>query len=256
MARESATVWPGGSAKPPLTGWPGGSAKPPLTGWQDRSVRVAGVDGRRGGWVVAVVDLEPAPSLVSLQYVAPLAPALADDLAAIAIDMPIGLSDSGPRECDIAARRLLRPHSSRVFPAPPRAALAHADDYAAACEAARALTGRALSKQTWHLLPAIAEVDALADDGRIAECHPEIAFALMQGHPVDERKKTAEGRAVRLDLLGRWLPDLGDPAYGDDGLDAIACAWSAARIAAGTAIALPAGAPPRDADGRPMRISA
>ena len=207
-------------------------------------MRVAGVDGRRGGWVVATVDLEPAPSLVSLEYVAPLAPAVHADIAVIAIDMPIGLSDSGARACDVAARKLLKPHASRVFPAP------------AACETSRQASGKAISRQTWNLLAAIAEVDALAEDERIVECHPEIAFALMQGHPVDERKKTPEGRAVRLDLLRRWRPDLGDPAYGDDGLDALACAWSAARVATGSAITLPAGVAPVDTLGRRMQITA
>jgi predicted RNase H-like nuclease len=219
-------------------------------------MRVAGVDGRRGGWVVAIVDLAAAPRLESLEYVAPLAPVLGRDLAVIAIDMPIGLSDEGPRACDQAARKLLQPHGTRVFPAPPRVALAHGDNYDAACRASISATGKSLSKQTWNLLPAIAEVDALAEDDRIVECHPELAFALMQGHPVDERKKTPEGRAVRLNLLRRWLPDLGDPAYGDDGLDALACAWSASRIAAGSAIVVPAGDLPRDSAGRPMRITA
>ncbi|MGA1596072.1 MAG: hypothetical protein ACO4AG_05530, partial [Candidatus Nanopelagicales bacterium] len=59
---------------------------PPV--WHHRIVRVAGVDGRRGGWVIATVDLSPRPSLASLEYVAPLGPALVDDLAVIAIDMP------------------------------------------------------------------------------------------------------------------------------------------------------------------------
>ena len=219
-------------------------------------VTVAGIDGRRGGWVVAIVDISGSPRLESLEYVAPLAPLLDRDLAAIAIDMPIGLSDVGPRECDIAARKLLQPHGTRVFPAPPRVSLAHADDYEAACRASIAATGKSLSKQTWNLLRSIAEVDALADDPRLIECHPELAFALMQGHPVDERKKTPEGRARRLDLLRRWLPDLGDPAYGDDGLDALACAWSASRIAAGAALTLPASESPTDSAGRPMRICA
>ena len=219
-------------------------------------VAVAGVDGRRGGWVVARVETDPEPALLALDFVAPLGPALGDGLTVIAIDMPIGLAADGRRECDIAARRLLRPHGSRVFPAPPRASLDHPDDYDAACRASVAVSGKALSKQTWNLVRAIGEVDALAGDPRIVESHPEIAFALMQGHPVDERKKTAAGREVRLALLRRWLPDLGDPAYGDDGLDALACAWSAARIASGTALTLPQGEVPHDAAGRPMRISA
>lgn len=217
---------------------------------------VAGVDGRRGGWVVAVVDVTHAPRLESLDYVAPLASALTDQLSVIAVDMPIGLSDDAPRACDLAARKLLQPHGTRVFPAPPRAALAHADDYDAACEAALSVSGKSLSKQTWNLLPAIAEIDALADDPRIVECHPEIAFALMNGHPIDERKKTPAGREARLDLLRRWLPGLVDPAYADDGLDALACAWTAARIAGGEALTLPHGGVPRDDAGRPMRICA
>ena len=219
-------------------------------------VAVAGVDGRRGGWVVARVELDPSPSLVGLDFVAPLAPALDAGLAVVAIDMPIGLAAQGRRDCDVAARRMLQPHGTRVFPAPPRAALDHAADYAAACEASLSVSGKALSKQTWNLLSAIAEVDVLADDPRLVECHPEVAFALMNGHPVDERKKTPEGRARRLDLLRRWLPDLADPAYGDDGLDAIACAWSAARIARGQALTLPNGEVPSDDIGRPMRICA
>ena len=219
-------------------------------------VAVAGVDGRRGGWVVAIVDITQTPRLESLEYAAPLRPALLTDLAVIAIDMPIGLSDNAPRACDMAARKLLQPHGSRVFPAPPRAALAHADDYEAACQASVAASGKALSKQTWNLLRAIAEVDALAEDPRIVECHPEIAFALMNGHPIDEKKKTPAGREMRLNLLRRWLPDLADPAYGDDGLDAIACAWSAARLANGEALTLPHGEVPHDDAGRPMRICA
>lgn len=217
---------------------------------------VVGVDGRRGGWVAAVVDITQEPRLLSLDYVVPLAPFLTNRFAAIAIDMPIGLSDDAPRACDLAARKLLQPHGTRVFPAPPRAALAYADSYDAACEAALSVSGKSLSKQTWNLLRAIAEIDALADDPRIVECHPEIAFALMNGHPIDERKKTPAGREVRLDLLRRWLPDLPDPAYGDDGLDALACAWSAARIARGEALTLPHGEVPCDEAGRPMRICA
>ena len=205
---------------------------------------------------MAVVDITKAPRLESLEYVAPLRTALRDDLSVIAIDMPIGLSDDAPRACDMAARKLLQPHGSRVFPAPPRAALAHADDYEAACQASVAASGKSLSKQTWNLLRAIAEIDALADDPRIVECHPEIAFALMNGHPIDARKKTPAGRDERLALLRRWLPDLADPAYGDDGLDAIACAWSAARIARSEALTLPHGEVPRDDAGRPMRICA
>lgn len=221
-------------------------------------MRVAGVDGRQGGWVVAVVAVDGAPELVDLAYTRDLAAMVeASDAAAIAIDMPIGLPDAeGRRECDLAARRLLRPYGSRVFPAPVRATLDHIDDYPAACEASIATCGKSLSKQTWNLLRAIREVDACADDARLVECHPEVAFALLARAPIDAVKKSAEGRRLRLAALRTWLPDLADPPYGDDGLDALACAWTAARIATGTAVTLPAGEVPRDAAGRPMRIVA
>ena len=220
-------------------------------------VAVAGVDGRRGGWVVAIVEISPQPTLLALDFVAPLAPVLTDErLSVIAIDMPIGLAADGRRECDIAARRLLRPHGSRVFPAPARAVLAFPDDYAAACAASIAGTGKSLSRQTWNLVRGIGEVDDLAGDPRLVECHPEIAFALMHGHPIAESKKSGEGRALRLAALRTWLPGLEEPAYGDDGLDALACAWSAARISEGTAITLPAGEVSHDDLGRPMRICA
>ena len=88
----------------------------------------------------------------------------------------------------------------------------------------------------------------------MVECHPELAFAVLAGAPIEAVKGTGEGRKRRLAALRAWLPDVGDPAYGADGLDALACAWTAARAASGTSITLPAGEVPHDELGRPMRI--
>ena len=223
-------------------------------------MRALGVDGRRGGWVVATVDLDARgmPRLSALEYEPDIAAVLADATAgAIAIDMPIGLpGPEGTRECDVLARRVLRPYGSRVFPAPVRATLAHADDYAAACAASIEVCGKSLSRQAWNLLASVAAVDAHADDPRLVECHPEVAFALLDRAPIGAVKKSAEGRRLRLAALRTWLPDLDDPAYGDDGLDALACAWTAARVLTEDAVTLPSGDIPRDAAGRPMRIVA
>ena len=129
---------------------------------------------------MATVDVSATPRLESLEYVAPLAPSLSPDLAVTAIDMPIGLSDTGSRACDVAARKLLQPHGTRVFPAPPRVALAHVDDYDAACSASIAATGKSLSKQTWNLLRSIAEVDALALTDASRKSY-ELSDALYRG---------------------------------------------------------------------------
>lgn len=226
-------------------------------------VLVAGVDGARGGWIVAYAALDAeAPTalhLHDLAFVTAIEDVLATAAAVIAIDIPIGLPETGARECDRAARALLRPHGARVFPAPVRATLPYVDDYRRALAAARTASGVGLSKQAWHLLPKIAEVDAVADDARLVECHPEVAFATMVGTVIAARKKSPEGAAARRDAIGQafavesgWVPPR-LPGARDDVLDALVCAWSAARIARGTAITLGAGA---DRLGRPMRICA
>ncbi len=221
---------------------------------------VMGVDGCPGGWIAARVAIGSTPRLLGFEVVTALTELIADtDCAVIAIDIPIGLPDAeGSRACDRLVRQVLRPFGSRVFPAPVRATLPFVDDYRGACDASRAVCGKALSKQAWHILGKIAEADELAHDPRIVECHPEAAFALMGDGVIAESKKTAAGRDIRVGLLRAWLADLDEAAIprGDDALDALACAWTATRIVTGVARQWPPGNPPRDLRNRPMRIIA
>lgn len=64
---------------------------------------IAGIDGFRGGWVAALCKL--GTGTVRCVRVSGLddllGPSYGVQLAAI--DIPIGLSDSGPRVCDVAA---------------------------------------------------------------------------------------------------------------------------------------------------------
>jgi predicted RNase H-like nuclease len=256
--------------------------------WQSDTVtRVAGVDGCRGGWAVAVIEVEldapadlataavaanrlnPTSAPIRLRHrsfdvIRHLTEVIADpDLAVICIDIPIGLpGPSGTRACDIQARHLLSPHGARVFAAPVRPTLDHIDDYRAACAISREVCGRALSKQAWHILGKIAEADAVATDPRLLECHPEVSFALLQGGtPITATKRSASGRAQRVALLSDVIERLPitDLPRGDDHLDALACAWSAARVVAGRAMTLPTDPGIRgdrglDSAGRRMRI--
>jgi predicted RNase H-like nuclease len=212
---------------------------------------VLGVDGCPGGWVGALVDGD-AVRLLRLPDAAAI---VAAEAAVLAVDIPIGLPSAGPRACDVECRRLLGPRRASVFPAPVRAVLA-ARDYAEACAVSRAAQDRALSVQAWNLVPRIRDVDAVADDPRLVEVHPELAFRLLAGRDLAP-KKTAEGRARRITALRGWLPDVrvADLPPGHDALDALAAAWSAQRLLRGEALVLPAD-PPRDAAGRPMRIAA
>ena len=241
-------------------------------------VWVAGVDGCRAGWMVVLRDaagsVAPAVRIV---------PAFADVLTLpeapriVAIDMPIGLPDRvgiGGRAPDIEARKVLGARQSSVFAVPSRAAVM-AGDYRDACAIALATSAppRKIAKQTWHLFPRIREIDALmtADlQGRVYECHPEVAFWAMNGErPLDQPKKVkSRGHQPGLDqrrgllsaagfeqafLAARHAP--ASVAGADDFLDACACAWTATRILAGAARTFPAD-PPRDARGLRQEIKA
>jgi len=231
-----------------------------------------GVDGCRGGWVVASSDAE----MSVLRF------AVVDDLhavsaaaergdAMIAIDMPIGLSDDGPRACDLEARRLLgRPRASSVFPAPCRAALA-ATTYVRACGLSRRTLGVAMTIECFNIVPKIRAVDAVITPARqafVREVHPELVFAILsgRGRGLTEPKRTPDGERVRMRLLRRVAPRF-DPAAvratlglsrvaRDDVIDAVACLVAARRIVQGKALVLPSGLVERDARGLRMEIVA
>jgi predicted RNase H-like nuclease len=191
--------------------------------------------------------------------------------ALVAIDIPIGLADAGPRTCDLEARRLLgRPRGSSVFPAPCRSALA-ARTYRNACGLSRRALGVALSIECFNILPKIRQVDALMTPPRqafVREVHPELVFALASGRPhgLVEPKRTPAGERLRLRLL-RGTAARFDPAAvrarlsvarvsRDDVVDAVACLVAARRIAEGKALVLPAGGVERDSRGLRMEIVA
>lgn len=85
---------------------------------------LVGVDGCHDAWFAASLDVKTG-EIVSEVFATPNH--LCDSYAsavAIAVDVPIGLTDSGQRDCDREARkRLGRPRASSVFPAPLRAVL-------------------------------------------------------------------------------------------------------------------------------------
>lgn len=162
--------------------------------------------------------------------------------AVIAIDVPIGLLDVGSRRCDRDVRRLLGRRSASVFTAPIRPLLTAAS-YAEASAIRRTVEGKGLSVQAWAIVPKIREADdALRADpalrGLVREAHPELCFAFVDdGRPLTHAKKTADGKAQRVAVLR----------------DAYAAVWTAARVARGEAVTVPA-EPPRDRFGLPMEM--
>jgi predicted RNase H-like nuclease len=223
-------------------------------------VAVLGVDGWRGRWAGVLLEGRSVRLLVLDDVPAVLAVPGVD---VVGIDMPIGLSDDGVRACDVAARAALRGRGAvgSVFPAPVRAVLA-AEDYAQARQLSVAATGgRSLSAQSFQLVRSIRSLDdALGDppDPRVHEVFPELAFRALDERVLDP-KSSARGHAQRLRALTAVMDVLDALAEAPaglpvvDALDACAAAWSARRIADGTADSV--GDDSRDARGRPMRIS-
>ncbi len=174
----------------------------------------------------------------------------------IAVDMPIGLPDAGPRACDIAVRARLGVRRSSVFPSPIRPML-EARSYAEALTIGRMVDGRGLSRQAFNLIPRIRDVDQHITRRRqawIGEAHPELCFALLLGTPCAASKKSAAGRMERLAAIARAYPDalerVTEPHPGaapDDVLDAYALTITARRLNEGTVVRLGDGA--RDSKG-------
>jgi predicted RNase H-like nuclease len=219
--------------------------------------RVLGVDGCRGGWIGVVLGAGHPPVGVFGPSIVELVDE-AGPVDLIGIDMPIHPPHAGARPADLAARAHLGRKASSVFPTPARTVLA-ATTYDEACRVARAIDGRAISRQAWSLRRKILEVDGwlAAAPCPVREVHPEVSFSLLAGAPIADSKCTWAGQSARrrsLELAGIPLPPNRGPVSGvagvgaDDVLDAAVVAWSARRIAEGVARSFP-DPPVRLADG-------
>ena len=221
---------------------------------------VAGLDGCRGGWLMVRLDTESRRTAVAFAATWQALALSALELAAV--DMPIGLADEGPRACDLAARALLpRGRKSSVF-APPRRYMLECRSWHDAQANGRRREGVGLSKQSWNLIPKIAEIDRHIEpsgQARLREAHPELIFHSLNDWRPLAPKKSPEGAHERRAILARHGLAANEPglprrlAGPDDLLDAGACALAAERILAGRGQCLPE-EPPRDRRGLRMEI--
>lgn len=214
-------------------------------------MRVVGVDGCPGGWVAVVYDAEGGaltPQVhLSFQQLLDAYP----EVAAIGVDIPIGLSEGAPRDCDIEARKVLLHRRSSVFPAPdPRVLLE--PTYDAASALSRLLTEKGISRQAFGIYPKVGEVNRIVTpdmQARVFEVHPEVSFWALAGRPMGHAKRRAEGYEERRALLTAafgvpiWTRaearGIARPASPDDLLDAVVAAWTALRVSQGRAGRLP-----------------
>ena len=229
---------------------------------------VVGLDGCKRGWIAAV-SVDGALRTIDHHDSARAVLAAYPEAEVFAFDIPIGLSSDSKRVADLAARELLGDQANSVFWAPVSAVLdvkrcaflSHSEAFAKARQASLTASGGELSisAPSFALLPKIREVGEISADPRIFEAHPEISFAALCGHHSLASKRTWDGLMDRRALLaevGLRIPDrVGDASSSgtaDDIVDAVACAWTAERIASGAARSLPA--PPQRIGRREIAI--
>lgn len=204
---------------------------------------VWGVDGCASGWIGVRITAASDRDFTIVRNIQSLD---ASEATMVYIDIPIGLPETGYRGCDQAARRLLRGAQSRVFLGLRRPLLRHLGNYAAANAWAKS-DGKGLAKQSFAILPKIAEIDAFISVDRqrsFRESHPELVFGRLNGGTALVSKHKPEGLRARQDILvrhgfadiDRWLGRLrGTGAKPDDLLDACVLALAAQEAAQGSA---------------------
>ena len=188
--------------------------------------RLVGVDGCPDGWLCVVADGRNLDATILPDLDAVLRSFGSD--AIITIDVPIGLTDAGPRSCDLEARRLLKaPRASSVFPAPVRPTLS-ARTYLEACTIHAAADGRRMSKQAFAILPKIVQVDAVLRGDpslqrRVREVHPEVCFTVWNAdQPMLHRKTRSQGREEREALIDKNWPGQRERLITAGGVDKMA----------------------------------
>lgn len=228
-----------------------------------------GIDGCKGGWVVARAHADLSDLRFSVTpTIAAVVQELREGNQLAAIDIPIGLPSKESRACDLEARKLLGPgQGSRVFPAPARAVL-KGNSYAECCGHNTEALGVAISQQLFGILPKIRDADAAVTpevQERFREAHPEVSFRVLAGAALQHDKKSPQGQQERLAILQtaglKFDPVVERKRLGgaaaldvDDLLDAAVCLLTAHRIANGRAQTLGNGQ--RDERGLRMEILA
>lgn len=169
---------------------------------------VLGVDACQSGWVGVCLRPGEKPVVLVGRSIAALVELArtSGPVSLVAIDIPIGLPDTGGRQADVLARRELPGKASSVFSTLTRPAY-EAETYAEGREAQVVATGgTSASAQAYALRAKILEVDAWVR-GRagieVIEVHPEVSFARMAGEPLLARKKDTDGVALRRTVLDR-----------------------------------------------------
>lgn len=169
-------------------------------------MKYIGIDGCKKGWFFVGIDDDSSFQVGVFPEISAVRQWL-DSATLILVDMPIGLLTTGNTErlCELAARQMIKPRGSTVFPVPARSAIYKATFEEASAENYRCLN-RKLSRQSFDICKKIREVDefmrAVQPGPKVREMHPEVAFCgIGDMSPILTKKKKPDGYQDRIALL-------------------------------------------------------
>ncbi|AEM77951.1 DUF429 domain-containing protein [Thermoanaerobacter wiegelii] len=173
----------------------------------DIDEKVLGIDGAKGGWVVATCK-KGEVFVQFFEKIEDVWQLYESKAKLILIDIPIGLPHSQKRyrSCDEEVRKFLGyPRSSSIF-SPPCREVFKAKSYTKALAINKEVLGKGLSKQVWNIVPKIKEVDEFIIKNPeaielIKESHPEVAFKGLKGEAAKFSKRDEEGYKERIEFL-------------------------------------------------------
>ena len=162
-----------------------------------------GVDGTSSGWIASIGNSRDK-RLSTIKFSEDLDKLLSDyPESIVVIDMPIELNKKNYlRTCDVLAKKYLgKAFQSSIF-IPPLKRVLKCSTYQEANELSRKITGKGLSKQSWHLKSKISEVQQISKlSNKVYEGHPECSFKMLKKGSLKAKKKSVSGIFERLDLL-------------------------------------------------------
>lgn len=174
-------------------------------------MKLAGIDGCKYGWVIIIYNEEKF-------YYKGIYKTIKDliennqDLDAVIIDMPIGLSSkSNLRTVEKEMRDEMEYRHSTVFNPPCRKAL-KSNSHEEASLINLDIEGKKISIQAFSIKDKIKEIDDCYDLFKeykieILESHPEICFKYLNNSILSTKKSKPDGIRERLEILSQYYSD-------------------------------------------------
>ena len=177
----------------------------------DKNSLSIGVDGCKGGWIVASID----HGTLKIEKKTSIEQIVTDytGFDNFLIDMVIGLPSSTEQiRPDAYARQIIKERTSTIFPVPCRQAV-YAESVAGAYEENVRVLGKKFTPLTVGIMPKMRELDTFLQEHEeyknvILESHPEVCFARLNGKTVLSKKSEYEGLIERVQILQKYLPQL------------------------------------------------